>query len=295
MARGKRIKMDDRDAFYHVTSRITGQRMLLRDADTKRDMLDALKRAAEFSGVNVGAFALMDNHFHIVLQVPCPADTVPEGEVLLRYGVLAGRTRAECLAERVLRLRKSGDALAAEALLERLRVRMHDLSHFVNTFKEEFGRRYRARNPYSGTIWGARFKSTLVEEAEYLRTCTAYVEMNPVRAGLAAQPSDYAWNTTGAAARGDAFAARCRAWLLDTLGVSGDGVSGDSHQMKAALMKRQPQIGSGRIFGSAGFVETMLGRFVGCVGSRRVKPHKVDEMAFASHGWKLVGERGKAA
>ena len=290
MARGKRVKIDDRDALYHVTSRITGQRMLLRDDGTKRDMLDALRRSAEFSGVDVGAFALMDNHFHIVLRVPRPAGTVPEGEVLRRYGALAGRTRMECLAERVVRLRDGGDALGAEALLERLRARMHDLSQFVKTFKEEFGRRFRARNPYSGTIWGGRFKSTLVEEAEYLRACAEYVELNPVRAGLSRRAEDYAWNTVGAAARGDAFALRCRRWLLGVLGGCGDRPLDEG-----ALMKRQPQIGSGRIFGSAGFVQAMLWRFADSMRSSRAKPRKVGGNAFASHGWMLAGKRGNAA
>ena len=76
MARTRRIKFSDRDALHHVTSRISGRQMLLADAGVKNDMLDALERAAEFSGVNVGAFALMDNHFHIVVQVPFHEGTV---------------------------------------------------------------------------------------------------------------------------------------------------------------------------------------------------------------------------
>ena len=69
MARTRRIKFTDRDALHHVTSRVSGRQMLLAGAGVKNDMLDALERAAEFSGVNVGAFALMDNHFHIVVSI----------------------------------------------------------------------------------------------------------------------------------------------------------------------------------------------------------------------------------
>ncbi|MBQ3340547.1 MAG: transposase [Kiritimatiellae bacterium] len=76
MARTRRIKFADRDALHHVTSRVSGRQMLLAGAGVKDDMLDALERAAEFSGVNVGAFALMDNHFHIVVQVPFREGTV---------------------------------------------------------------------------------------------------------------------------------------------------------------------------------------------------------------------------
>ena len=53
MARIGRIKFSDRDAWHHVTSRIAGRQMLLAKGEVKGDMLDALERAAEFSGVNV--------------------------------------------------------------------------------------------------------------------------------------------------------------------------------------------------------------------------------------------------
>ena len=184
MARTRRIKFSDRDALHHVTSRISGRQMLLAGAAAKGDMLDALKRAAEFSGVNVGAFAVMDNHFHVVVQVPAPAGTVPEDEVLRRYAALMGGRASLRLEARLQSLRERGDVAAADAELGRLRARMHDLSQFVKTFKEEFGRRFRKLHPYEGTIWEGRFKSTLIGEAEYLRYCSAYVELNPVRAGL---------------------------------------------------------------------------------------------------------------
>ena len=101
MARTGRIKFPDRDALHHITSRISGRRMLLAGAGVKGDMLDALERAAEFSGVNVGAFTLLDNHFHIVVQVPFREGTVPEAEVLRRYGALMGvkaleKRRGDC-------------------------------------------------------------------------------------------------------------------------------------------------------------------------------------------------------
>ena len=50
MARTRRIKFSDRDALHHVTSRVSGRQMLLAGAGVKDDMLDALERAAEFSG-----------------------------------------------------------------------------------------------------------------------------------------------------------------------------------------------------------------------------------------------------
>ena len=215
----------------------------------------------------MGAFALMDNHFHIVVQVPFREGSVPEGEVLRRYGTLMGGKALERLEARITSLRKNGGAAAAEAELDRLRARMHDLSQFVKTFKEEFGRLFRRRRPYPGTLWEGRFRSTLVGEAEYLRRCAAYVELNPVRAGLSTRADGYAWNTMGAAKRGNAFALRCRKWLLSVLGIS----TGDSPLEEGALMRRIAQISSGKILGSAAFVAEMLGLFADRVRSRSAR------------------------
>ena len=291
MARTRRIKFTDRDALHHVTSRVSGRQMLLAGAGVKDDMLGALERAAEFSGVNVGAFALLDNHFHIVVQVPFREGSVPEGEVLRRYGALMGGKARAQLEARLGSLRESGGAAAAESELDRLRSRMHDLSQFVKTFKEEFGRLFRRRRTYPGTLWEGRFRSTLIGEAEYLRRCAAYVELNPVRAGLAKRAEGYAWNTVGAARRGNEFALRCREWLLSVLGVS----TGDSPLVEGALMRRIAQISSGKILGSAAFVAEMLGLFADRVRSRSARARAVDGVGFASHGWRLAAMLDAAA
>ena len=291
MARTGRIKFGDRDALHHVTSRVSGRQMLLAGAEVKRDMLDALERAAEFSGVNVGAFSLMDNHFHIVVQVPVPGGAVPEGEVLRRYGALMGAEALGRLGARLGSLRAGGGEAAAEAELDRLRARMHDLSQFVKTFKEEFGRLFRRRRPYPGTLWEGRFRSTLIGGAEYLRRCAAYVELNPVRAGLAGRAEDYGWNTVGAARRGNAFAARCREWLLSVLGLS----CGDSPLAEGALGRRIAQVAGGKILGSAAFVAEMLGLFAEMVRSRSARARAVEGVGFASHGWRMAARRVDAA
>ena len=265
--------------------------MLLANDSVKCDMLDALERAAEFSGVNVGSFAIMDNHFHVVLQVPASTETIPEREVLRRYCALMGGKAALRLEERICGLRERGDSTAAEAELDRIRARMHDLSQFVKTFKEEFGRLFRKRNPFPGTIWEGRFKSTLVGEVEYLRRCVAYVESNPVRAGLSECAEGYAWNTVGAAKRGNRFAKRCREWLMSVICPS----DGDSPQIENVFLKRIAQISGGKILGSAAFVSNMLLRFSDKMRSRSATARVVEAIGFASHGWKLAARLRVAA
>ena len=84
MARTRRIK-EEGAAFYHVTSRITGRQFLLKDPEVKMLMLSALKRSAKFSGVEIGSFCIMDDHFHILLHIPSfDAGTLPDSELLDR-------------------------------------------------------------------------------------------------------------------------------------------------------------------------------------------------------------------
>jgi putative transposase len=49
----------------------------------------------------------------------------------------------------------------------------------------------------SGTLWEGRYKSTLIQAERYLLACMAYIDLNPVRAGLVAQPRDYPWSSHG--------------------------------------------------------------------------------------------------
>ena len=69
MARINRIKTDG-EAYYHVVTRIANRAFLLGDAERKRRVLDMLRRAADFSGVGVVTYTVMDNHLHLCVHVP---------------------------------------------------------------------------------------------------------------------------------------------------------------------------------------------------------------------------------
>jgi len=58
---------------------------------------------------------------------------------------------------------------------------------YVRLFNDRQGR--------SGTLWEGRYKSTLIQTDRYLLACMAYIDLNPVRAGLVAQPHDYPWSS----------------------------------------------------------------------------------------------------
>ena len=126
MARVNRIKAEG-VAHYHVISRIANQAFLLKGARIKDTVVNMVHRAAEFSGVDVISYVVMDNHFHLCIRVP-EKTIVPEDEVLRRVGVLYGEDRKEDLRRNLEELRKDGDEEAADALVERYRARMGDLS-----------------------------------------------------------------------------------------------------------------------------------------------------------------------
>lgn len=78
----------------------------------------------------------------------------------------------------------------------------------VSELMQSIGRRY---VPYfnftykrSGTLWGGRFKSSLVESQKYVLECYRYIELNPVRAAMVSSPGDYKWSSYCANAEGRA-------------------------------------------------------------------------------------------
>jgi putative transposase len=76
----------------------------------------------------------------------------------------------------------------------------------VSAMLQDLGRRYvRVINTIrgrTGTLWEGRFKSSLVSTEAYLLTCHRYIELNPVRAGMVAEPSAYPWSSHAHYARG---------------------------------------------------------------------------------------------
>jgi REP-associated tyrosine transposase len=60
-----------------------------------------------------------------------------------------------------------------------------------------FARYYNRRYNRHGYFWGDRFKSVIVDKGETLINCLAYIDLNPLRAGIVSRPEDYRWNSLG--------------------------------------------------------------------------------------------------
>jgi putative transposase len=71
------------------------------------------------------------------------------------------------------------------------------LSRMMQAVGRRYVRYFNDHHGRSGTLWEGRYKSTLVETERYLLACMCYIDLNPVRAGLAGQARDYAWSSHG--------------------------------------------------------------------------------------------------
>ncbi|MEJ2167725.1 MAG: hypothetical protein P8X90_19535 [Desulfobacterales bacterium] len=89
------------------------------------------------------------------------------------------------------------ERIYADGLIPTLRQKLSSLSEFIREIKVGFARFYNRRNNRRGYFWGDRFKSVIVENGETLINCLAYIDLNPLRAGMVKQPEDYRWNSLG--------------------------------------------------------------------------------------------------
>ena len=273
MARIARIKAEG-EAFYHVVSRIANKAFLLNNDEKKEVFVNMLHRAADFSGVDVITYVVMDNHFHLCVRVPKREGEIPESEILRRVGVLYGEDRRAALEKRLAGFREEGDDTAIAAELEKLRARMGDLSEFMKTLKQRVSQWYNSNYSHEGTLWSGRFKSVLVEDGRYLNNLIAYIHGNPIRARLVTRAADYKWSAPGAAAKGDTRAKKG----LSLLGVSvRDG----------GFAVRDGRFVNGVIIGSKAFVKEMASRHSLCFGDVTVKVRQFVlgmVKTYATHG-----------
>jgi putative transposase len=160
-----------------------------------------------FCQVRVLTYCVMSNHFHILLEVP----SAPEergrdwsDEKLLDH--LSCLYEPRDLAEirwKLEHFRNQKNQRAAEDYRETFLCRMWNLSQFMKTLKQRFARWFNGMHGRCGTLWEERFRSVLVEDGHAARVMAAYIDLNPVRAGMVEDPQDYRWSSYGEAVAGN--------------------------------------------------------------------------------------------
>jgi len=188
--RNKRILADGLGIYHCMSRSVNGEAFF--DTREKEVLRKMLHQVADFSGVEVLTFCLMNNHFHLLVRVP-PAEGVSDEELLRRYWVLYPEaTVYQTASIEVMTKELKAGGPDAEAIRARLLARMGDVSAFMKTLKQRFSTWFNKTHDRFGLLWSDRFKSVLVEgKGHVLQTIAAYIDLNPVRAGIVQDPKDY--------------------------------------------------------------------------------------------------------
>ncbi len=71
------------------------------------------------------------------------------------------------------------------------------LPHWMQAVGRRYVRYFNDRHGRSGTLWEGRYRSTLIQTDRYFLACMAYIDLNPVRAGMVADARDFPWSSHG--------------------------------------------------------------------------------------------------
>ncbi len=192
----------EKPAIYHCISRVVDRRFVL--GNEEREQFRKFMRMQEnFSGCRVISYCLMSNHFHLLLEVPpMPSGGISDDLLLKRLSAIQSATSVAGVAQELQQARNAGNEALATEIHARHTYRMHSLSEFMKTLLQRFTRWFNRVHERSGTLWEQRYKSVIVESGIAARTMAAYIDLNPVRAGMVEDPAEYRWSSYGEAIGG---------------------------------------------------------------------------------------------
>jgi hypothetical protein len=183
--------------YYHVVARCVRRARLwgfdeYAGKDYSHRKAWVLARLAQLSSVfaiDICAYAIMSNHYHLVVYVDqASARAWSWQEVIERWTQLFARPP---LIERWEQgLSSDAERDVAEQMIELWRRRLHDVSWYMRCLNEHLARRANAEDGCTGRFWEGRFKSQALLDEAGLLTAMVYVDLNPIRAGIAATPEE---------------------------------------------------------------------------------------------------------
>jgi len=196
------VSLDD-TSWYHCVSRCVRRAFLCgedkltgKSFEHRRGWIAVrIKELAAIFAIDVAAYAVMSNHYHVVVHIDRGRvrDWTIE-EVLTRWTQLF--TGPELVVRYLSSMRADmgkAETDKVEEIAEVYRARLHDLSWFMRVLNESLARQANAEDGCKGHFWESRFKSQALLDEQALLAAMAYVDLNPVRAGMAETPevSDY--------------------------------------------------------------------------------------------------------
>ena len=178
MPRIPRMIVKGEEAIYHIITKTTLPGFILGNVE-KDYLVNLIKWMSDVFFVEVFGYCIMGNHFHLIIKMENAEDYTDKD-----------------LKERLaLFFRKDRDV--TDGQLPYFRDKFSNLSEFVKEIKQRFSRYYNKAHNRTGYFWGDRFKSVILENGDTLINCLAYIDLNPVRAGIVGKPEDYRWSSIG--------------------------------------------------------------------------------------------------
>jgi REP element-mobilizing transposase RayT len=198
--RNRQVSLED-TPYYHCISRCVRRAFLCgKDSHTGFDfehrrqwIVDRIKLLCSVFAVDLCAYAIMSNHYHVVVRIDVE-------QVKQWSDIEVARRWMQIFSGPLLMHRYLGNADLTELELEYVadlistwRHRLADLSWFMRCLNEPIARLANAEDHCTGRFWEGRFKSQALLDARAVLACMAYVDLNPIRAAMAKTPerSDY--------------------------------------------------------------------------------------------------------
>ena len=159
-------------------------------------IVDRLALLVEAFAIDVAAYAIMSNHYHLVLYVDVEkVQNWTNDQVLTQYcKVFKGEPLVQSyLDPKLKRTMDSAQINMAISFADVYRQRLMSISWFMRAINEPLARKANYEDKCTGRFWEGRFKAQALLDQQALLTCMAYVDLNPLRAGIAETPenSDY--------------------------------------------------------------------------------------------------------
>ena len=198
IARKQLISVKD-TPYYHVMTRCVRRAFLCgkdqysgKCFEHRRGLIiDRIKQLANVFHIDVCAYAIMSNHYHLVLKVSCTKNW-SERRCLIDWSSLCG---IPDICQRYIKNEGLSKAELDFVYLQAdvYRKRLMDISWFMKLLNEYIARAANIEDNVTGSFWESRFKSQALLDERALLTCMAYVDLNPIRAAIAQTPesSDY--------------------------------------------------------------------------------------------------------
>jgi len=211
MPRIARMIIKNEPAVYHIISRTALPGIVMHDVENEF-LSSLIRRLSAVYFAEVLGFCLMGTHFHMLVRMH-PGNELTDDEIKRRFRLYYGDDDKRELAQGQIPL---------------LRLKWSSLSEYVKEIKQGFSRFYNKLHNRKGFFWSERFKSVIVENGDTLINCLAYIDLNPVRAGIVKRPEEYRFCSLGYHVQ---TGNRNRFLSLD-FGLAEFGVKGEKERLK---------------------------------------------------------------